>query len=158
MKVSYCGNIVYPCKKGLPLVGQTKKSRVAWATWNPVWISEDHLVRLNTPRWPIANSTAKERWNRTSSEEWNRPWNHTLTTSGSLWWPRACWRMSQRSIRGGLVNLKGKPQWKHVWIKHSVPSYRPEPRWSTLDQDEALVIRSGGPNSPMLKNRLMSWG
>ena len=30
-------------------------SQVAWGTWNPVWIREDHLVRLNTFEWPIVN-------------------------------------------------------------------------------------------------------
>lgn len=57
-------------------------SRVAWDTWNPVWISEDHLVRLNTPEWPIVNSTARERWKRTPKGEWKSPWNRCLTSCG----------------------------------------------------------------------------
>ena len=37
-------------------------SRVAQDTWNPVWMWEDHLLRLNTTWWPIAYSTVRERW------------------------------------------------------------------------------------------------
>jgi len=69
--------------------------RVAWDTWNPVWSNEDHLVRLNTPEWPIVESTVRERWKVPLVREWNRTWNRKLTSSGRQFccWPRACWRM-----------------------------------------------------------------
>ena len=37
-------------------------SRVPRDTRNLVGMSGDHPVRLNTPQWPIAHSTVKERW------------------------------------------------------------------------------------------------
>jgi len=61
---------------------KTCLSRVAWDTWNPVWISEDHLVRLNTPRWPIVHKYREGMVKRTPVGEWNRTWNPTLTNSG----------------------------------------------------------------------------
>ena len=52
------------------------ESRVAWGTRNPVWISEDHLVRLNTSVWPIVNQYREGKVKRTPEGEWNRTWNH----------------------------------------------------------------------------------
>ena len=37
-------------------------SRVAQDTRNPVWRKEEDLLRLNTTKWPIANSTVRESW------------------------------------------------------------------------------------------------
>ena len=56
-------------------------SRVAWSTWNSVWISEDHLVRLNIPEWPIVKQYREGKVKRTPGGEWNRTWNHKLTSS-----------------------------------------------------------------------------
>ena len=57
-------------------------SRVVWDPWNPVWIHEDHLVRLNIPEWPIAYKYREGKVKRTPVGEWNRTWNQMLTISG----------------------------------------------------------------------------
>ena len=44
------------------IVQEEGVSRVRRDTRNPVGISEDHLVRLNTTMWPIEYSTVRERW------------------------------------------------------------------------------------------------
>ena len=57
-------------------------SQVAWGTWNPLWISEDHLVRLNTLESLIVKSTVRERWKRPPVGEWNRSWNQKQSICG----------------------------------------------------------------------------
>ena len=80
-----------------------KISRVAWDTRNPLWINEDHLVRLNTLESLIVKSTVRERWKRTPIGEWKRLWNLKQSICGRFDWPLACWRMSRRLIVFGRV-------------------------------------------------------
>ena len=135
-------------------------SQVVWGTWNPVWIRQDHLVRLNTPRSPIAKSTARERWKEPLFGEWNRTWNRILTigrrmnTSDCM--PVEEWSGDLRKVAGLRFFIEAKA--KACLNRALVPYRRPEPRWSNHAQNEALVIRSGGSNRPMLKNRRMSCG
>ena len=45
-------------------------TRVGRGTWNPVWMSGDHSVRLNTLRWPIVNQYREGKVKRTPGGEW----------------------------------------------------------------------------------------
>ena len=50
-----------------------------------MWISEDHLVRLNIAlQTDSVVSTVRERWNRIPEGKWNRTWNLYLSNSGRL--------------------------------------------------------------------------
>ena len=57
-------------------------SQVGRDTWNPFWICEDHLVRLNIPEQPIVNQYREGKVKRTPGGEWNRTWNRKFTSSG----------------------------------------------------------------------------
>ena len=56
-------------------------SQVGRDTWNPSWICEDHLVRLNIPEQPIVNQYREGKVKRTPGGEWNRTWNRKFTSS-----------------------------------------------------------------------------
>ena len=56
-------------------------SQVERDTWNPFWICEDHLVRLNIPEQPIVNQYREGKVKRTPGGEWNRTWNRKFTSS-----------------------------------------------------------------------------
>ena len=56
-------------------------SQVGRDTWNPFWICEDHLVRLNIPEQPIVNQYREGKVKRTPGGEWNRTWNRKFTSS-----------------------------------------------------------------------------
>ena len=63
----------YLTKESDSLVVENKnnqiESQVAWSTWNSVWISEDHLVRLNIPEWPIVKQYREGKVKRTPGGE-----------------------------------------------------------------------------------------
>ena len=136
-------------------------SRVAWSTWNSVWIREDHLVRLNIPEWPIVKQYREGKVKRTPGGEWKEHETISLQAVGERFnvWLRSCWRMSRRLIGNGLVKVKNTGALAKASLKRAfVIISRPEPAWSNHDQDEASVKRSGGPNRLMLKNQRMSCG
>ena len=45
-------------------------SQVGRDTWNPFWICEDHLVRLNIPEQPVVNQYREGKVKRTPEGEW----------------------------------------------------------------------------------------
>ena len=57
------------------------ESQVERDTWNPFWICEDHLVRLNITEQPIVNQYREGKVKRTPGGEWNRTWNRKFTSS-----------------------------------------------------------------------------
>jgi hypothetical protein len=70
-----------------------------------VWIREDHLVRLNTPGWPIVKKyrEGKVKKNPMEGSEIEHETVIRQAMGGVKLWPCACGRMSRRLIGGGEV-------------------------------------------------------
>ena len=154
-------------KESESLVSETWKravvSRVVQDTRNPVWKSEDHLVRLNTTWWPIVKQYREGKLKRTPGGEWNRTWNLMFTSrqstlkcdvvlfverSGELF----VWCEVKYYVRYGA---EGKPSLKRAkWVSCN----RPETEWPIHEQVETRVKSGGGPNWWMLKNSRMTCG
>ena len=96
---------------------QQTVSRVPPDTWNPVGIRGDHPPSLNTPWWPIVNSTVKERWKEplAGSEKNLKPCAYKHREHVNVWSGTFC-----RMVRRVNVSSEVKSFWDGAEAKASL--------------------------------------
>jgi hypothetical protein len=136
---------------------------VSWVgrgRWNPVWICQHHLVRLNTTERPIVNQYREGKVKSTPNRRVKRPWNRVPTSGRShSWWRRAfCLMILRVSVTSKAKCLRYGAVAKASLNRAIVSSTRRETEWSIHEQVEVPVTRDGGPNQLTLKSLWMTCG
>ena len=87
---------------------QLTVSRVPPDTWNPVGTWGDHPPSLNTPWWPIAYSTVKERWKepREGSEKNLKPCAYKHIEHVKVWYGTFCRMVRRVNVTGKVKHLR----------------------------------------------------
>ena len=133
---------------------QLTVSRVPPDTWNPVGIWGDHPPSLNTPWWPIENSTVKERWKepREGSEKNLKPCAYKHTEHVKVWCGTFCRMVRRVNVTGEVKHLRCEAAARASLKRaYEVGCIRPETGWPTHGQVEVKVKLYGGPNRLPLK-------
>ena len=123
-------------------------------TRNPVGMSEDHLVRLNTTMWPIEYSTVRERWKEPREGSEKEPETICLQADRA---PHECdvvlfvERAGELRCVARLSDKVTEPKRERVLSERKVACRRPETWWPIHEQVEAEVKLCGGPNTRLLK-------
>ena len=133
---------------------QLTVSRVPPDTWNPVGTWGDHPPSLNTPWWPIENSTVKERWKepREGSEKNLKPYAYKHREPIKGWSGTFCRMVRRVNVTGKVKHLRCEAVARASLKRaHEVSCIRPETGWPTHVQAEVQVKLHGGPNRLPLK-------
>ena len=133
---------------------QLTVSRVPPDTWNPVGRWGDHPPSLNTPWWPIENSTVKERWKepREGSEKNLKPYAYKHREPIKGWSGTFCRMVRRVNVTGKVKHLRCEAVARASLKRaHEVSCIRPETGWPTHVQAEVQVKLHGGPNRLPLK-------
>ena len=133
---------------------QLTVSRVPPDTWNPVGTWGDHPPSLNTPWWPIENSTVKEWWKepREGSEKNLKPYAYKHIKHVNVWYGTFCRMVRRVNVTSEVKNLRFAAEAKASLNRASLVSgIRPETEWPSHEQAEVEVKLHGGPNPLPLK-------
>ena len=154
-----------PTKEGESPVSEIGRrlavSRVPRDTRNLVGSRGDHPPSLNTPWWPIAYSTVKERWKepREGSEKNLKPCAYKHAKHVNVWCGTFCRMVRRVSLTSQVKCLRHAAVAKASLNRaYEVSWIRPETGWPSHVQAEVEVKLHGGPNPLMLKNHGMRCG